>query len=136
MVSAWAGINNMVLGQMKVDEKSNEITTIPELLKLLVIKGCIVTIDATGCQKEIASAILDKEANYILELKGNHSNLLQQTEDSFRFLDIQSVSEEMDAGHGRVERRTCSLVNDLYMVEQKKSGKNYNPLSEWRLNAI
>jgi predicted transposase YbfD/YdcC len=64
MVSAWAGANNIVLGQKKVDVKSNEITAIPELLKVLVLKGCIVTIDAMGCQKEIAQAIIDKEADY------------------------------------------------------------------------
>jgi predicted transposase YbfD/YdcC len=124
MVSAWAGVNNIVLGQLKVDDKSNEITAIPELLKLLVLKGCIVTIDAMGCQKDIAEIIIDKEANYILALKGNQGNLLQQTEDSFRFLEVKSVSEEIDAGHGRVERRICSVVDDLSMIEQKEEWKN------------
>ena len=64
MVSAWANVNNIVLGQVKVDDKSNEITAIPELLNLLVLKGCIVTIDAMGCQKEIASSIISGEAVY------------------------------------------------------------------------
>lgn len=120
MVSAWADVNNIVLGQLKVDDKSNEITAIPELLNLLVLKGCIVTIDAMGCQREIASAIISGEADYILALKGNQGNLLEQTEDSFRFLEVQSVSEETDAGHGRVERRVCTVVNDLSLVEQKE----------------
>ena len=124
MVSAWAGVNNIVLGQVKVDDKSNEITAIPELLNLLVLKGCIVTIDAMGCQKEIASAIISQEADYILALKGNQGNLLEQTEDSFRFLTVKSVSEETDAGHGRVERRICSVVDDLSMIEQKEQWKN------------
>ena len=124
MVSAWAGVNNIVLGQLKVEDKSNEITAIPELLKLLVLKGCIVTIDAMGCQKEIASQIIDGKADYILALKGNQGNLQEQTEDSFRFLPLKSVIEEIDAGHGRVERRTCSVIDDLSMVENKEQWKN------------
>jgi len=132
MVSAWAGINNIVLGQRKVDAKSNEITAIPELLKLLVLKGCIVTIDAMGChvccakckQKEIAKEIIDKEANYILGLKGNQGNLLQQTEDSFRFLEVKSIDHNMDVGHGRVEQRRCSVIDDLSMIEKKDEWKN------------
>jgi predicted transposase YbfD/YdcC len=123
MVSAWAGLNNIVLGQLKVDDKSNEITAIPKLLKLLVLKGCIVTIDAMGCQREIASAIIEREADYILALKGNQGNLLEQTEDSFRFLETKSVSEEIDAGHGRVERRKCSVIDDLSMIEKKDDWK-------------
>ena len=128
MVSAWANVNNIVLGQLKVDDKSNEITAIPELLKLLVLKGCIVTIDAMGCQKEIASAIIDQDANYILALKGNQGNLLEQTEDSFRFLDVASVNEETDAGHGRVERRVCTVVNDLSMIEKKEQWEGLKSL--------
>jgi predicted transposase YbfD/YdcC len=124
MVSAWAEQNNIVLGQLKVDDKSNEITAIPELLKLLVLKGCIVTIDAMGCQKDIASQIIVQEADYILALKGNQGNMLQQTEDSFRFLSVKSVSEEIDAGHGRVERRVCSVIDDLSMIEAKEQWKN------------
>ena len=81
MVSAWACENHIVLGQLKVDEKSNEITAIPKLLELLVIKGCIVTIDAMGCQKEIVSAIAEKEADYLIAVKGNQDNLQEQIQD-------------------------------------------------------
>ena len=123
MVSAWAGVNNIVLGQLKVDDKSNEITAIPELLEVLVLKGCVVTIDATGCQRDIASAIASQEADYILALKGNQGNLLEQTGDSFRFSDVASVSEEIDTGHGRVEQRVCTVVNALSMIEQKEQWK-------------
>jgi predicted transposase YbfD/YdcC len=119
MVSAWAGVNNIVLGQVKVDDKSNEITAIPELLNLLVLKGCTVSIDAMGCQREIASTIISKEADYILALKGNQGNLLEQTQDSFRFIKSESVSQEIDTGHGRVESRTCTVIDDLSMIEQK-----------------
>ena len=120
IVSAWAEVNNIVLGQLKVDDKSNEITAIAELLNLLILKGCIVTIDAMGCQKEMASAIISGGADYILALKANQGNLLEETEDSFRFLDAASVNQETDAGHGRVERRVCTVVNDLTMIEQKE----------------
>ena len=75
IVSAWACPNSMLLGQVQTDKKSNEITAIPELLKLLSIKGCIVTIDAMGCQKAITKAIVDSEADYVLNLKSNHRHL-------------------------------------------------------------
>jgi predicted transposase YbfD/YdcC len=128
MVIACAGMNNVVLGQLKVAEKSNEITAIPELLNLLVLKGCIVTIDAMGCQKNIASKIIDAQADYILALKGNQGNLLQATEDSFRFLPVKSVSEEIDTGQGRVECRTCSVIDDLSMIEDGQQWKNLQTL--------
>ena len=75
MVSAWATTNRLVLGQRKVDEKSNEITAIPQLLQPLDIQNCIVTIDAMGCQTAIASLIIEGEGDYLLSLKGNQSNL-------------------------------------------------------------
>ena len=119
MVSAWAGVNNIVLGQQKVDSKSNEITAIPPLLAVLVLKGCIVTIDAMGCQKDIALAIVDKEADYILAVKGNQKELHQQVQESFRFIHPDSVAQEIDLGHGRIEKRMCSVIHDLSMIEQK-----------------
>jgi predicted transposase YbfD/YdcC len=75
MVSAWGSANRLVLGQRKVDEKSNEITAIPELLAVLAIAGCVVTIDAMGCQREIAAAIVEKGADYVLALKDNQPSL-------------------------------------------------------------
>ena len=128
MVSAWACENHIVLGQLKVDEKSNEITAIPKLLELLVIKGCIVTIDAMGCQKEIVSAIAEKEADYLIAVKGNQSNLQEQIQDSFRFLPAVSVSEETDCDHGRVETRRCSVINDLTLIENREEWKNLRTL--------
>ena len=71
MVSAWASKNGLVLGQVKTEEKSNEITAIPKLLELLHLRGCIVTIDAMGCQREIVERIVEKEADYVISLKGN-----------------------------------------------------------------
>jgi predicted transposase YbfD/YdcC len=88
-----------VLGQVKVDEKSNEITAIPKLPDLPVLKGCIVTIDAMGCQKNTASRIMEKEADYLLALKDNRSNPVEQVEDSFRFLPVNAFDKESDCGH-------------------------------------
>jgi hypothetical protein len=83
MVSAWATENGMVLSQRKVDVKSNEITAIPALLDLLALKGCIVTIDAMGCQRVIAQTIVEQGADYVLALKGNQPTLAQAVEQFF-----------------------------------------------------
>jgi predicted transposase YbfD/YdcC len=118
MVSAWASANNLVLGQRKVDDKSNEITAIPKLLDALELRGAVVTIDAIGCQKLIAGKIVEKKADYVLAVKENQGHLLEEIRDSFRMLEAQSVSQEIDCGHGRVERRTCSVIADTSLVEQ------------------
>lgn len=116
MVSAWATNNNLVLGQVKVSEKSNEITAIPKLLELITVKGCTVTIDAMGCQQEIARKVIEQEANYILAVKENQKQLYQDIEDEFRFgKDIQTdLSEELD--HGRIETRKCSVIVDFNFI--------------------
>ncbi len=103
MVSVWAESNGLVLAQRKVDEKSNEITAIPKLLNALELTGAVVTIDAMGCQREIASRIIEKEADYVLAVKGNQGLLAEQVRDSFLLLDSGAVAEEIDCGHGRVE---------------------------------
>jgi predicted transposase YbfD/YdcC len=120
LVSAWATKNNIALGQVKTDAKSNEITAIPELLRLLVLKGCIVTIDAMGCQKHIAQTIVEKEADYILALKGNQANLFEQTKDSFRFLQAFSTDTDVDINGDRIETRECMVLTDLSMIEKKE----------------
>jgi len=114
MVSAWANANNMVLGQVKVDDKSNEITAIPKLLVLLDLEGCIVTIDAMGTQKEIATKIRDAKADYVLALKGNQGNLKEEVEEAFqRFNADKSIKKGHSKdktehkGHGRKEERIC-----------------------------
>ncbi len=112
MISAWAASNQIVLGQLKIEEKSNEITAIPLLLKLLDISGCIITIDAMGTQKKIAKTIIDKDGDYILALKENHKTLYNDTvlffkemenmkSEGFRFDEYETVDE----GHGRIETR-------------------------------
>jgi predicted transposase YbfD/YdcC len=117
-VSAWANTNNLVLAQRRVDEKSNEITAIPRLLDVLELSGTVVTIDAMGCQQSIAEKITAKKADYILAVKKNQGHLHEAVEDSFRMLACDAVAEEIDCGHGRVERRTCSVLADLSLVEK------------------
>jgi predicted transposase YbfD/YdcC len=118
MVSAWANTNNLVLGQQRVDDKSNEITAIPKLLSVLELSGTVVTIDAMGCQKTIAQKIVDKQADYILAVKENQLHLLEDIQDSFKMLPCNSLVEQIDCGHGRVETRTCWALGDLSLVEQ------------------
>jgi len=112
MVSAWASENRLVLGQVKVDDKSNEITAIPQLLELLDLTGCIVTIDAMGCQKEIAAQIAAQEAEYVLALKGNQSGLLEDVQDLFAYAAENNFADcdyaqTVEKGHGRLEIRDC-----------------------------
>ncbi len=118
MISAFSSRQRMVLGQRKVADKSNEIIAIPELLDLLTVKGTIVTIDAMGCQKEIAAKIIDKGADYVLALKGNQGSLRNDVELFFteqkerRFADAaMSGHETLEKSHGRIETRTYSAVD-------------------------
>ena len=116
LVSAWANSNNLVLGQRRVDEKSNEIKAIPKLLDALELSGTVVTIDAMGCQRAIAAKIIDKKADYILAVKENQGHLLEEIKDSFQMLAADAVEEEIDCGHGRVEQRRCSVIADLGLI--------------------
>ena len=124
MVSAWASNNNMVLGQVKVSEKSNEITAIPKLLELIAIKGCVVTIDAMGCQENIAKAIVKQEANYILAVKENQKQLYQNIEDEFKFNKAIQTHIHQDLGHGRIETRKCSVINPFEFIENQDKWSN------------
>jgi predicted transposase YbfD/YdcC len=125
MVSAWASANRLVLGQRKVDDKSNEITAIPALLNVLEIAGCIVTIDAMGCQREIATAIVERGADYVLALKGNQGGLFEDVQWLFQqaqasgFEDVaHSFAQSIDKGHGRIEIRRCWTMTELdYLVQ-------------------
>lgn len=120
MVSAWATTNKLVLGQVKVNDKSNEITAIPELLKVLELSGCIVTIDAMGCQKEIVKLIAQQKADYVMTLKKNQGHLYDEVEKLFRsgistdFQGIQhSTYKTEEVGHGRHEIRHYLMLSDI-----------------------
>ena len=113
MVSAFATANGVVMGQVKTEDKSNEITAIPELLDLLSIKGCLVTIDAMGCQKEIAAKIVDKGADYLLAVKGNQEKLHEGIQAAFR-KHLKSEPEQLQSiekAHGRVEYREYHVLD-------------------------
>ena len=118
MVSACVHEEGLVLAQTTVNEKSNEITAIPELLEILDIKGSIITIDAMGCQKDIARKIIDKKGDYVLGLKGNQSSLESEVKKVFegikkpRFSEINKTEDcNIDKDHGRIEIRICTAIN-------------------------
>ena len=124
MVSAWAEANEIILGQRKVDEKSNEITAIPELLKILAISGCIVTIDAIGTQTDIAQTIIDAKADYVLSVKENQGHLFEDISvlfavdqaQNFKYASFENV-QTVNKGHGRIEVRECwSTSNPEYLT--------------------
>jgi predicted transposase YbfD/YdcC len=117
LVTAWSSENGLTLAQAACDEKSNEITAIPEVLKLLDIKGCTITIDAMGCQKEIAQQIRSQKGHYVLALKGNQSGLntdMQHLFETAAANDFAGVKHEVvtssERGHGRLDERTCHVI--------------------------
>lgn len=120
IVSAFCARNEISLGQIKVNEKSNEITAIPDLLDLIAVKGCIVTIDAMGCQRKIAEKIIEKKADYILMVKENQSNLKEQIEKVFNMQKSEMIDVEEDLGHGRIEKRTCEVITKLEFLDDKE----------------
>jgi predicted transposase YbfD/YdcC len=126
IVSAFAAEQRLVLGQTKVDEKSNEIVAIPKLLNMLKIEGAIVTIDAMGCQREIAKQIIDKNADYVLALKGNQGTLREDVElfateqKAKNFEDTEISSHEtVDGDHGRIETRKYTVLHDVDWLQER-----------------
>jgi predicted transposase YbfD/YdcC len=126
MVSAFAARQRLVLGQVKVAEKSNEIVAIPKLLDMLAIEGAIVTIDAIGCQRDIAQKVVDKKADYVLALKGNQGSLRQDVEvfvaeqKAAGFKDTRiSRDETIDGDHGRIETRTTTVIHDVGWLQER-----------------
>jgi predicted transposase YbfD/YdcC len=133
MVSAWATSCGVVCGQRKVDGKSNEITAIPELLNTLATRGCIVTIDAIGCQTEIAEMIAEKQSDYVLAVKENQGSLRVAVKDLFDygqgtgFADLpHSYYKTVDKDHGRIEVRQCWAIDDAQTL------KDLPELGRWK----
>ena len=126
MVSAFAAHQRLVLGQVKVADKSNEIVAIPKLLDLLAIEGAIVTIDAIGCQRDIAEKILTMKADYVLALKGNQGTLREDVElfaaeqKAVSFKDAKVTRQQtVDGDHGRIETRTTTAIHDVGWLQQR-----------------
>lgn len=135
LVSAWAAANRVVLGQVATEAKSNEITAIPQLLALLRIKGCIVTIDAMGCQTKIAEQIIEQEGDYVLALKGNQSTLASEVQEAFIDADAKDYAgmesefmETVEQGHGRIETRRYRTLGDLSGVPRSALWRGMNML--------
>jgi predicted transposase YbfD/YdcC len=128
MVSVWSASQHLVLGQKKVGEKSNEITAIPSLLEMLSLRGCVVSIDAMGCQTEIAHTIIEQGADYVLVLKGNQGNLHGEVQELFSLASEQNFKnveyqfhETVEKGHGRIEtRRYWTMGNTEYLIGVEK----------------
>ena len=120
MVSAWASENKLVLGQQKVDAKSNEITAIPTLLIQLDISGSVVTMDAMGCQKKIARQIIEQKADYMLSLKGNQGNLHKDIKLFFESKNTcpEVGHESYDGGHGRIETRIVYASSNIKWLKE------------------
>jgi predicted transposase YbfD/YdcC len=130
MVSAWATANRLVLGQVKTDDKSNEITAIPELLRVLALEGCIVTVDALGCQTEIATAIVAQGGDYLLAVKENQKLLYQDLRDLFHEAQAAEFRETVfdfartvSKGHGRLEIRRCWTIADPDFLDYIRDGR-------------
>lgn len=126
MVSAWASANRLILGQVSTEEKSNEITAIPRLLEILDVSGCIVTIDAMGCQKKIAQAIADNHADYVLAVKDNQPSLLEDIQPYFDNISAKTsrdhpascYTETVEGDHGRIETRRHWITDDIDWLRQ------------------
>lgn len=133
LVSAWASEQNLVLGQEATDEKSNEITAIPELLKRLSLSGCLVTIDAMGTQKTIAKQIIEAEGDYLLAVKGNQKNL---SEDIRLFFDQPpkgyqfDTHQDINKDHGRLEVRECRICTDVDWLNQRDNWQGLSSILE------
>lgn len=126
IVSAWAGEQRLVLGQLKTEDKSNEITVIPLLLELLELRGCIVTIDAMGCQRAIAAQIISQGADYVLSLKGNQGRLHEEVEEYFAWASETNFKDlaydtytTLEKDHGRIEERRCWVTEDTDWFTEK-----------------
>jgi predicted transposase YbfD/YdcC len=137
MVSAWASENGLTLGQVSVGDKSNEITAVPELLQLLDLSGCIVTVDALNCQKATAKQIMAQGADYIMAVKDNQPTLAQDIEELFDTavqdtLPVTSVdrASTVEKGHGRIEERDCAVILDqAYLFYLRSVHKDWPELN-------
>jgi len=135
MVSAFAARQRLVLGQVKVAEKANEIVAIPHLLDMLAIEGAIITIDAMGCQRDISKKIIDKKADYVLTLKGNQGSLrddvdlfvAEQKANDFKDA-VVSRDQTVDADHGRIETRTTTVIHDVEWLQDRHAWPGLNGL--------
>jgi predicted transposase YbfD/YdcC len=136
VVSAWVSENQITLGEIVVDEKSNEITAIPKLLDIVDIEGSVITIDAMGTQTQIANKIIEKKADYALALKGNHSGLHDDVRLYFENQEITVQTSTLEKDHGRIEKREYFLETDIDWLEQKMDWKCLRAIGAVRSTVI
>ena len=133
LVSAWSSASSLVLGQLKTEAKSNEITAIPKLIDLLAIKGCVVTIDAMGCQTAIADKIVEKQGDWVFSLKGNQGTLHEQVKAHFASQDLEALAtkasvfcQTQSKGHGRTEIRRYYYLTDHPLSDYAQQWRGFN----------
>ena len=136
MVSAWANKQRLVIGQVKTDEKSNEITAVPQLLDLLEIENCVVTADAMSCQKDIAKKITKKRADYVIGLKGNQTSLHDDVRLYFEHFQNMPKTVTREKGHGRIEKREYFLETDIDWLPQKADWVGLNAIGMVRSKVL
>jgi predicted transposase YbfD/YdcC len=136
VVSAWVSENQITLGEIVVDEKSNEITAIPKLLDLVDVEGATVTIDAMGTQTKIAEKIIEKKADYNLALKGNHSDLHDDVRFYFENQAVRTKTTTREKDHGRIEKREYFLETDIDWLWQKEQWKGLSAIGAVRSTVI
>ena len=129
MVSAWANKQKLVIGQIKTDEKSNEITAVPQLLDMLDVEKCVITADAMSCQKDITSKITEKKADYVLGLKGNQPGLFDDVKLYFDSVKIDNKTVTKEKGHGRIETREYYLEPEIDWLWQRPQWSNLNGIA-------
>ena len=142
MVSAWANQTQVVLGQIKVDEKSNEIPAVPELLDMIEVEGCVITSDAMSCQKETVKKIIEKKCEYVICLKGNQGRLHDDVKLYFETAQGDRKNYPLKEGktkgkdHGRIERREYFLTTDIEWIENREEWANLNAIGMVRSRRI
>jgi predicted transposase YbfD/YdcC len=131
LVSAFATANGVAIGQVATDQKSNEITAIPELLKLLDISGCLITTDAMGCQSDIAADVIERGGNYLLAVKGNQGLLYRDSKAVFadaNTADLRDTNTSENKGHGRIEKRVCEVLSGEAVIARLRHKNNWMSL--------
>lgn len=123
ILSAWVNEARLCIGQKKVDDKSNEITAIPQLIDSLELEGSVVSIDAIGCQIEIADKIIDAKADFLLAVKANQGDLHEEVSDFFNWKDVEAVHDSWEYDHGRFETRTCRIKSASNVLSPKMRGR-------------
>lgn len=130
LINAWSSSFSLCLAQVKQQEGNNEISTIPDVLAYLELKNSIVSIDAIGCQKTIAKTIHSKEGNYILAVKKNQQDLLEDIQSSFKQFPVHDTFEDIDKGHGRLEIRRCRVLTNLDLISAKSKWEGLSCILE------